>query len=446
MRKLAMTLGLICAVSAQAPEPPWKFSEVMRELSSDRRFVEAFLARIDRNPAAGALLGPENLKLLRNILFGAEWEKLDRFPGITLATLGRGVWAAGKTMEPASTLDPQVVPPDDDLILPAPAGALEPLAEPEDLGYELTFGDAPDPARVAIRANSLRLADVLNRLSLHGEEGYRARTPVGVAANPSELVKLLQQQGFQVTVHDARYFANFGDLRFRNRDVVTPFWIDTNLAVPGAKRTLLVPATHSQTEIELARNGPVAAIAFFFGIDGKAAYRAIDTADQGWVGGFHAHSWEGARAGEAAQAVATVMRAYKLAQQAYPNLPFGGYHALGVCNDASAMVEQILEGRTTLFPLVAEPRHFQHIAFAQPVLRALPNDRKGVTAADFPRIVSSMPFARIDQIPLPQLRADLKAIQRAGAVEAGRPAWLLWLLAAAVAAAGWWLLQRSRRS
>ncbi len=34
-----------------------------------------------------------------------------------------------------------------------------------------------------------------------------------------------------------------------------------------------------------------------------------------------------------------------------PDLPFGGYYALGVCNDVNAMIELHMQGETSLFPL-----------------------------------------------------------------------------------------------
>ena len=35
-------------------------------------------------------------------------------------------------------------------------------------------------------------------------------------------------------------------------------------------------------------------------------------------------------------------------------LPFGGYFALGVCNDANAMIELAMQGATSLYPLTRD--------------------------------------------------------------------------------------------
>ena len=41
-----------------------------------------------------------------------------------------------------------------------------------------------------------------------------------------------------------------------------------------------------------------------------------------------------------------------------PYLPFGGYYALGVCNDVNAMIELHMQGETSLFPLTHDPELF----------------------------------------------------------------------------------------
>lgn len=69
----------------------------MQELSKDPAFVEALLAKLDRDPRAGGMLGPENLARLRELIFGEQWERLDRFPGITVAGMGRAVSSRSAT-------------------------------------------------------------------------------------------------------------------------------------------------------------------------------------------------------------------------------------------------------------------------------------------------------------------------------------------------------------
>ena len=49
------------------------------------------------------------------------------------------------------------------------------------------------------------------------------------------------------------------------------------------------------------------------------------------------------------------MRAYTAIKQRHPELPFGGYYALGVCNDVNAMIELKMHGEIVLVPLDARP-------------------------------------------------------------------------------------------
>ena len=106
----------------------------------------------------------------------------------------------------------------------------------------------------------------------------------------------LTKAGHDLEVRDSRYFANFGDLIYHGRDVLTPFWIDTGIPVPGTDRPLLVPVSHSQHEFVV--RGPVvnADLSFYFGIDGEAVFRPSVTRDQAWVMGKVAHRYRGAEA------------------------------------------------------------------------------------------------------------------------------------------------------
>ena len=46
----------------------------------------------------------------------------------------------------------------------------------------------------------------------------------------------------------------------------------------------------------------------------------------------------------------SIVRTYSAIKQRHPELPFGGYYALGVCNDVNAMIElkmsRIIQSRT----------------------------------------------------------------------------------------------------
>jgi hypothetical protein len=107
-----------------------------------------------------------------------------------------------------------------------------------------------------------------------------------------------------------------------------------------------------------------------------------------------------------------IIRTYAAIQRAHPDLPFGGYYALGVCNDVNAMIEQHMQGETTLFPLTHDPRYFAGDGEVERIARAVPVDGRG-ERPDPRRILGSLPVADVAGIPLPALRADLEQVRAA---------------------------------
>ena len=65
---------------------------------------------------------------------------------------------------------------------------------------------------------------------------------------PEDLVESLQYTGHTVTVTDSRFFANFGHLHWNGQDVMMPFFLNTQILVPGTDHPLLVPVSHAEYE------------------------------------------------------------------------------------------------------------------------------------------------------------------------------------------------------
>jgi hypothetical protein len=77
---------------------------------------------------------------------------------------------------------------------------------------------------------------------------------------------------------------------------MAPFWVDSGILVPhSGRRHLLVPVSHAEYEWHI--HGPLlnADISYYFGIDGKAEWRVMDTLDQPWVLKRNAHEYTPAR-------------------------------------------------------------------------------------------------------------------------------------------------------
>jgi hypothetical protein len=299
------------------------------------------------------------------------------------------------------------------------------------LGPNTVRGDGPNQLALE-HAESQRLADALNRLAANALEGAK---PFNVTMNgqsastPQDLIAMLAASGHQVTVVDARYFANFGHLHFKDQDVMMPFWINTSFAVPGTgsllgwgARPLLVPVSHAEYEWSIrspkdgSARGPKinADVSYYFGVDGKSEWRTMDTLDQAWVLKRVAHAYTGAEALEVTRLTGLLTIAYMHQHQRRPDLPFGGYYSLGVCQDGVAAIEQRMTGKSTLFPNTADVALFDDPQDAEvnALIAAIPKDRSG----DPPqpeRVFGSLPAdpgpdGKFAAIAIPGLSDDLK--------------------------------------
>ncbi len=471
-------------------------SAMMRELSARPGFTEAFLRQVEgpQKKAGAALLTPALVHQMRDRILGGDWQGLDRFPGWTMreinptvrvvghvagkdtkvedsATAGgapSGVPASGKTV--AAFLDLGDLGPEKagsvSLDAPSKGKGFVTSEYVSSLGDGVTRGDGPNADRAARHADSARLAEVLNRLSLNGEPGvapFAAEVGGDRSVTPEALVRALEATGHTVTVADSRYFANFGHLHYGAEDVMMPFWVNTQIVVPETKRglfgkgrPLLVPVSHAEYEWFVRGPEVNAEVSFYFGIDGKAEWRTMDQQDQPWVMNHHAHEYRGGDAVEVTRLSGALLRTYMHLHGAHPAMPFGGYYGLGVCQDVVAAVELKLTGKTTLFPNTADANFFTDPKDAEvnDLIRRIPKDRDG-KAPEPERIFGSLPVgtsdAELAAVSIPGLGGDLVAAHdawTAGTLERVETGWrrwvrLLWVPGVLVLAALFW--RRKRR-
>ena len=454
------------------PMPPNTvlLSAMMQDLSARPGFTEALLAQIDKGGKDGpALLTPKLADTMRNMILGKDWQGLNRFPGWTmreinptvrvvghvvgkdteaetLANPGKGSSTALSTrtatdayidLGPLSLDRPGTV----DLNQPSRLPGFTEQGIVSALGDGVTRGDGPDPAIAPMHPESAQLAYLLNRLALNALDntpqvtatvsanfpdgvvppGQNERNAPHIAFTPEQLIEALAAVGHTVTVVDARYFANFGHFHYSARgvsgpaqDVMMPFWVNSEITVPHTRRPLLVPVSH--TEYEWFIRGPHvnADVAFYFGIDGKAEFRTMDELNQPWVLGRYAHTYTGSDAVEVTRLSGLMALAYIHQHLARPNLPFGGYYALGVCQDAVAAIEKKLTGHATLFPNTADAALFNDPRDAEinRLIAAIPKDRSG-SRPEPERIFGSLPTTDLRAITIPGLAEDLLATQAA---------------------------------
>jgi hypothetical protein len=485
LRSTLILLSLLAAsgchrtyVVPETPMPPNTIllSQMMRQLSAQPGFTNSLLDQIDKGNKKGpALLTPALITELRKRILASDWQGLDRFPGWTMRAINPTVRVVGhlagkdQKLEAASAVHPGASPSSAQigeylalgpytLTAPQTISLDQPSTLPPftttglvtPLGDGVTRGDGPN-SLAPEHADSQHLADAFNRLAanrldhaptfivtVHGHE----------AATPEALLQTLASTGAAITVDDARYFANFGHLHYRPagtaqpEDVMMPFWIDSQIVIPHTDgRHLLIPASHAEYEWHIHLNPKNCAgvcpainadISYYFGVDGKSEWRTMDTLDQSWVLKRNAHTYTGNDAVEVTRLAGLLTVAYMHLHAAHPTLPFGGYYALGVCQDGVSAIERKLTGHVTLFPNTVDAAFFNDPRDAEinAIMAAIPKDRDGIPPEPA-RIFGSLPTAPnpnsraadgtpapFNAITIPGLAADLNLTYNAW--QAGR--------------------------
>jgi len=456
-----LSLCLLCGcrktyVVPEQPMPPNTIllSQMMRELSAQPGFTDALLQQIDGAGKKGpALMTPKLIDELRKRILGNDWQGLDRFPGWTMREINPTVRTLGhfagknEKLEATSEVHPGTPPTDAEakqyldlgpysldkaetvsLDQPSTLPPFTPDGLVTTLGDGVVRGDGPNNLAPE-HADSQRLADILNRLAANKLDGAH---PFAVSISPSieqnrlahpgdllpisltgpeQLIGYLQTTGHTVTVQDARYFANFGHFHYKSEDVMMPFFVNSEIVVPhSGGRALLVPASHAEYEWHIRGPKINVDVSYYFGIDGKSEWRTMDTLDQPWVLKRNAHTYTGAQAVEVTRLASLLTIAYMHLHAKYPKLPFGGYYALGVCQDGVSAIEQKMTGHVTLFPNTADASLFNdpRDAEANALITAIPKDREG-KRPEPERIFGSLPTTNFNDITIPGLAADLNA-------------------------------------
>ena len=486
-RKLTLLCTLLFATGCRThyapPETPMPantvlLSQMMRELSTQPGFTEAMLAQLDSAQKADtrkgpALLTPKLADELRKRILGKDWEGLDRFPGWTMREINPTVRVVGhfagkdEKLEETSAVHPGATPAEAKQYLDLGPYALDQaqtvsLDKPStlagfttdgivsQLGAGVTRGDGANNLSPE-HAESQRLADVLNRLAANnlggakpfsvsisgypvkGHAGLPPTRDISTSQSAAGLISNLIGYGHTVTVQDARYFANFGHFHYKGQDVMMPFWVNTQLAVPGTgsffkrARPLLVPVSHAEYEWHIRGPQINADVSYYFGIDGKSEWRTMDTLDQPWVLKRNAHTYTGKDAVEVTRLAGLLTVAYMHQHAARPKLPFGGYYALGVCQDGVSAIEQKMTGKVTLFPNTADASLFNDPRDAEvnALIKAIPKDREG-GRPEPERIFGSLPTDDFAKITIPGLSDDLTvsyAAWKAGTLEHTHSLW-----------------------
>jgi hypothetical protein len=425
--------GLIATQSARSdtgpPAEAIRLSKVAEILSQDEALRERLLQSLDSLPNAWGLLGSKQRTRLRNFILDRNWTGIDHFPALTVGELRASVAVANAAASKYPGLTAKLEPPyvevgpfavtsggDVDWQAPKSGSGKELLPPVKDLGYGLTMGDPPHPELWKWHGRSVRAAYLLNRLALNSQldEAHRLRVHLGdrSADSPEGLIDALDHSGYELWIEDSRYFANFGHLHFKGRDVMMPFWLDTKISLPHSKETLLVPVSHAEEEIRIRGPQGNADVSFYFGIDGMTEFRTMDTLDQYWVGKNVAHEYRHAQAVEVARLLGAVLRKYATLQHEYSSMPFNGYYRFGVCQDGVAAIEFHMTGKESLFPITHDSDYFKGSGEVDRLFSKIPTDR-GREKADWSRVLGSLPAKNLTDIRIPELASQLELVEAA---------------------------------
>lgn len=402
---------LPAAFKAPAPAQDYlTLSELAERLAADPRTLDALVEAVKKRlgegrgwPGAGALEPAAREKLAR-ALKSVDKAFLDSFPMMTLPEL-RAFLAAYATVKGPVALPP-AAPAEEDLSLTGLPKDPKPGEFLSEVAPGLYYGDKSRGPLASAHGDSVRLAEVLNRLADNdpAKPAYALKAMGARFTAARAFIDALLAAGHTLEISDKRFFANFGDLWLLEngalKSVATPFWVKTGIPVPGGGE-LLLPVAHTHIEISLRGSAVNADLLFFFGVDGAPSFRALSTSDQPWVGGREVGRWDGVAAAPLIERAATVRRELGLKARRH-GLPLGGYGPLGACGDVNAMVTGKLS-----WPMIRDPLYFKEGMEIDAWSAALPIDAAG--PADLPRVLDSLP-AEPGEIPLPTLREQLEKI------------------------------------
>ena len=259
-------------------------------------------------------------------------------------------------------------------------------------------------------------AEVLNNLALDNGStvSYAGTTYTSI----SEVTKALIAAGHRITITNDRYFADFLGLYYNGAAVAAPLWLETTIPTADGTGFLALPSPHTHHTVVV--EGPLVntKLMYYMGVSAGTSFRAVSNIRSPWTGERSRYTYSSDTQPDLVETLlvtAGELRRKWTAEAA--GLPAGGYGALGVCNDSTGVLEMSVEGSASIFP-------FAHPVIADSpdndaiddLLARLPADIVGYDSAEaFTRILSTLPFASVDDLPFPQFKAEVQALMSASA-------------------------------
>lgn len=278
-------------------------------------------------------------------------------------------------------------------------------------------------------------AEILTRLTLNASLPESERFVVEYRnkelTSVDDFVAALKASGHQVRSWVHQDVANFVWPYWEEepgvlREVFSPILLYTDYQTDEGD-PVVVPATHSALVFEIRGPDFNTTVEFFQGTRGTKFYPSGFLVDQSWSGGHTVETFGPAKS-ERALAASALWIDGVTSLAAERDLALGGYGATGVCNDAVAVIQQLVTGRTTAYPLIMDKDlvvpFLEELARKRPVLatryralaaaaKALPYDGSIEPDPTQPaRILESIPFADDDPTPYAGVRDARRTLQR----------------------------------
>jgi hypothetical protein len=219
------------------------------------------------------------------------------------------------------------------------------------------------PSGISAREVKTRSAfgEILDRLALNPSMAERDRFAVvfrGAAYSDFDaFVEAIVRSGHGIECDVSNEVADFVHLMLRQpdgtfREVQTDVRIRTGYFTPEGTE-IIIPAVHSHLIFRFTGPDVTTAVEFYQGTHGTHFYPSLVVKGESWVGIRNSATYGGDEAVKALRAAGLYLDVLQGITRE-DALFAGGYGQSGVCNDSVAVIEMLLGGRATVYPLLID--------------------------------------------------------------------------------------------
>jgi len=205
--------------------------------------------------------------------------------------------------------------------------------------------------------------EILDRLALNGSTPAPDQFRVvcrGVEYSEFDVfVRALVQSGHRIEMDVSNEVADFVHLMVRKtdgtfREVQTDVRIRTGYFTPEGTE-IIIPAVHSHCIFRFAGPDVNTAVEFYQGTHGTHFYPSVVVRGESWVGIRKSATYVGDKAVKALKASGLYLDVLQGISRE-DTLFAGGYGQSGICNDSVAVIEMLLNGEATVYPLLIDKK------------------------------------------------------------------------------------------